>query len=145
LYMDPLSNFVEDLKKYAVDAKEVLEVSDIRPEIRTTLLLCSEKCVQAANIIGVHGKLSQLLWKELAKDCADGEPACEAQDFFVLPSTALVPVEETRSQRHALFKPKILQPIQSHLVQEEISNYGKRNKGSQQALAQFSASSHPIN
>ena len=108
LYMTPLSNFVEELKDIEKrnGRDDLLHSSALSPAIRTTLVFCAEKCVQAVNIIGFQGKITKMLWKELQKQAH--YPV--AQPYFVIPASALVTVEESGSQRFALRMPRIVLP-----------------------------------
>jgi hypothetical protein len=102
VYMTPLRNFVDDLKVTA-KKKESLQVSEIGPEIRTCLVFCSEKCVQAANLRGFSGRITQIIWRELRN-------ARYLQEYFVVPSTVLAKVDDSQFQRYALHNPRIVQP-----------------------------------
>ena len=56
IYSKPLKTFVDDVQSAENNNLRTL-VSSISPEIRTCLVFCSEKCVQAANIIGFRGRI----------------------------------------------------------------------------------------
>jgi hypothetical protein len=102
VYQVPLGNFVEDLSATVANRRkaEVL-VSAIPPSIRTCLVLCAEKCVQAANIMGFQGRIIQVIWNELRH-------VFYKKDFFILPATVVVEFSEPKKfQRYALHKPKI--------------------------------------
>jgi hypothetical protein len=99
VYLDPLRNFVSDLKK---KKGKSLIVSDICPWIRTTLVLCAERCVEAVNIMGFQGRIIQTIWKELA------HPKYEKhKGYFILPATCLV---SAAPHRYALRNPTIGSP-----------------------------------
>jgi hypothetical protein len=117
VYMTPLRKFVSDLKDN-VQRKEVLQVSKIGPEIRTCLLFCSEKCVQAANLRGFRGRIIEKIWLELRH-------TRYGQDYFVVPSTVLVKVDESRFHRYALHNPRIVQPSTSEDEDADGDNSGK--------------------
>jgi hypothetical protein len=108
VYISPLSNFVADLKKTVVGddkKKQIIEVGKIGPEIRTCLVFCAEKCVEAANLLGFSGRIVNLIWRELSHIRYQG-----LVDFFVLPASVLVKVQNNRYHSYALKQPRILQP-----------------------------------
>ena len=112
-YQIPLRNFVEDLK-VAEKANRSLLVKQMSPGIRTTLLFCTEKCVEAANIMGHRGRVIQLIWGELSHDLYK-------RDYFILPATCL---EASPAHRYALHKPPIAIPS-STVAEEEEGDDGK--------------------
>jgi hypothetical protein len=95
-YQIPLQNFVKDLI-IAETANESLLVKQMPPGIRTTLVFCMEKCVEAVNIMGFRGRVIQLIWGELSHDHYK-------RDYFILPATCL---EASPAHRYALHKPPI--------------------------------------
>jgi hypothetical protein len=107
-YLTPLSNFIEELRAIESDSQglDVFQPSKMSSGIRTTLVFCSEKCVQAANTIGCQGKITQLLWKELRK----GDNYQVVPNYFVLPSSAMVPVVGPDEVKFALKKPRMVVP-----------------------------------
>lgn len=111
VYKKPLAQFVGDLRK-CVTGSSLLNPAEIIPEIRTCLVLCAEKCVEAANIIGFRGRIIQSIWNELSH-------IRYGKDFFVLPSTVLVSVDDTTMHRYALHRPVLASAgaIPSHIDQ----------------------------
>jgi hypothetical protein len=96
VYLDPFRRFVDDLK-LVKKTKQGILVSGMTASIRTTLVLCIERCVEASNILGFRGRILQTIWKELKHWSYD-------QQFFILPATC---VEEVPAHRYALKKPLI--------------------------------------
>jgi hypothetical protein len=95
----PLKNFVQDLKELEKANRKLL-VQKMSPGVRTTLVFCTEKCVEAANILGFRGRVIQLIWGELSHN------NCK-RDQFVLPATCL---EAHPPSRLVLCKPPIVRP-----------------------------------
>jgi hypothetical protein len=106
VYSTPIRKFVQDIKAER-DAGKMLVVSDFRPEIRTTLVFCTERCVHAANILGFRGRMMQSIWQMLS------HPRYMLEEFF-RPSTVLVAVEVGDKTQYALKNPPTAQP--SNLV-----------------------------
>jgi hypothetical protein len=121
VYSTPIRKFVQDIKTER-DAGKMLVVSDFSPEIRTTLVFCTERCVHAANILGFRGRIMQSIWQILS------HPRYMLEEFY-LPSTVLVEVEAGGTTQYALKNPPIVQP--NNLADgddeetEEEGEYGK--------------------
>jgi hypothetical protein len=108
VYQKPLQCFVQDLKVTEKTNRSLL-VHKMSPGIRTTLVFCAEKCVEAANILGFRGRVIQLMWGELShKDYK--------RDHFILPATCL---EAHPAHRLALHKPNSAEQTQPEEVGEE--------------------------
>jgi hypothetical protein len=108
VYQKPLQNFVNDLK-VAEKADKKLLVQKMSAGIRTTLVLCTERCVEAANLIGFRGRVIQLIWGELSHKNYN-------RDYYILPATCL---EASLPHKYALYNPMIATPNDEEESQEE--------------------------
>jgi hypothetical protein len=99
--LKPFKRFVEDVKK-KVEKKHPLVVSKIAPGLRTTLVLCCERCVEAVNTMGFRGRIIEHVWKELSHPRHDAD-----KGYFMLPTTCL---ETALRHRHALKNPSVTSP-----------------------------------
>jgi hypothetical protein len=63
------------------------------PEIRTCLVFCSEKCVEAVNLRGFQGGLSRVIWKELSPEA----PGCNLLSCTVLAEVTIADIYDMPS------------------------------------------------
>ena len=117
IYSKPLKTFVDDVQSAENNNLRTL-VSSISPEIRTCLVFCSEKCVQAANIIGFRGRIMNAIWKELSGPRYD-------EDFFILPATAVKEVVDPQFHDYCLRRPRLVQPDEIEENVEAAEGNGK--------------------
>jgi hypothetical protein len=118
VYMEPLRNFVQDLKKTATNQKS-FQPEKMCPEIRTCLVFCCEKCVEAVNIMGFQGRIIQMVWKELSHGRYQHEN-------FLIPATVLVKILDPGMRAYGLYRPPICQPTPAAAVdsssEEELAS-----------------------